>query len=488
MSIRNPAFGHPPGMSDWEPVSTITRLPPATAAVPAENRALGVLLDDGTAGRPVHVEHLPPRAGREAPWPPWVPAEIIGALADRGIHAPWSHQADAAGHAQAGRNVDHLTGTASGKSLGYLLPALTAVLVRRDRALPRADQGARRRPARLDPCRWPCRGPGRRLRRRTPTAAERDWARSHARYLLTNPDMLHRSLLPGHARWSGFFRRLRYVVIDECHDYRGVFGSHVAQVLRRLRRVVAHHAPTGGPAGRSSCWPRRRSATPAHLRQAADRAGRRGGDRGRLAARAGRVRAVGAAADRRARRGRRARLRRTATCADRRPAGRPGPAGRPRPSPSSGPGAAPRPSRWPPGGRSADARRPLADRWPPTAAGYLPEDRRELEAALRDGRAARPGRHERARAGHRRHRPGRGAHRGLARAPARRCGSRPGRAGRGGPERAGGPHRPGRPARHLPGPPPRGRCSATRSRPPCWIPATRTCSPRTCAPPRPSCP
>ena len=86
------------------------------------------------------------------------------------------------------------------------------------------------------------------------TRAERDWARSHARYLLTTPDMLHRALLPGHHRWSGFFGRLRYVVVDECHGYRGVFGSHVAHVLRRLRRVVAHHAPVeaGGSRGRSS--------------------------------------------------------------------------------------------------------------------------------------------------------------------------------------------------------------------------------------------
>ncbi len=234
-------------MSDWEPVSTIMRLPPATAAVPAENRALGVLLDDGMAGRPVHVEHLPPRAGREAPWPPWVPAEIIGALAGRGIRAPWSHQADAAGHAQAGRHVIICTGAASGKSLSYLLPALTAVLsgetvlyVAPTKALA-ADQLASIRALAL---------PGIQAAAfdGDSTAAERAWARSHARYLLTTPDMLHRSLLPGHARWSGFFSRLRYVIIDECHEYRGVFGSHVGHVLRRLRRVVAHHAPADGPA------------------------------------------------------------------------------------------------------------------------------------------------------------------------------------------------------------------------------------------------
>ena len=93
-------------------------------------------------------------------------------------------------------------------------------------------------------------------------AAERSWARAHAGYLLTTPDMLHHSLLPRHARWDGFFRRLACVIVDECHTYRGVFGSHVAQVLRRLRRVSAHHTRSiRAPLARSSCSPRPRSAS-----------------------------------------------------------------------------------------------------------------------------------------------------------------------------------------------------------------------------------
>jgi DEAD/DEAH box helicase domain-containing protein len=263
MSIRNHAFGHPPtadtlkiseyrraGCHTEEAVSTLTPLPPAGPVTLApgdgsENRALGILLDDARAGRPVHVEHIPARAGREVPWPPWVPAEVTEAFAARGIRTPWSHQALAADHAQASRNVIISTAAASGKSLGYLLPALTSVLagdtvlyVTPTKALA-ADQLASIRSLGL---------PG--VQAATfdgdSTYAERAWARSHARYLLTTPDMLHRALLPGHARWSGFFSRLRYVIIDECHGYRGVFGSHVGHVLRRLRRVVAHHAPPDG--------------------------------------------------------------------------------------------------------------------------------------------------------------------------------------------------------------------------------------------------
>src|SRR5262249_57397872 len=72
-------------------------------------------------------------------------------------------------------------------------------------------------------------------------APEREWARAHATYLITTPDMLHHMLLPRHGRWGGFFSRLTYVIVDECHGYRGVFGSHVGHVLRRVRRIAVHH-------------------------------------------------------------------------------------------------------------------------------------------------------------------------------------------------------------------------------------------------------
>jgi DEAD/DEAH box helicase domain-containing protein len=194
----------------------------------------------------MHVEHIPARAGTSAPWPEWVPTQVVDIFASRGISAPWTHQATAASHAHAGRNVIISTPAASGKSLSYLVPAITAILagetvlyITPTKALA-ADQLAA-----ITSLGVP--GLHAAVLDGDSTQAERAWARGHARYLLTTPDMLHCALLPGHARWSGFFSRLRYVIVDECHGYRGIFGSHVAHVLRRLRRVVAHHAGPDSP-------------------------------------------------------------------------------------------------------------------------------------------------------------------------------------------------------------------------------------------------
>ncbi|MFB9474730.1 DEAD/DEAH box helicase [Nonomuraea salmonea] len=135
------------------------------------------------------------------------------------------------------------TGTASGKSLAYLTPAVAASLdggtvlyLTPTKALA-ADQLRSLRALRITQLRAAC------FDGDTPFE-ERTWVRQHANYVLTNPDMLHRSILPRHAQWSSFFRRLRLVVVDECHGYRGVFGSHVAQILRRLRRACARYNST----------------------------------------------------------------------------------------------------------------------------------------------------------------------------------------------------------------------------------------------------
>jgi DEAD/DEAH box helicase domain-containing protein len=280
------AFNHlPAGVHDALGPLSVT---PVTHSVPmAKNHRSDRLQTDAASGfspgtvlhrlasgpsrsaRITHTEHLPPRAGRHAVWPDRIRAEVIAAVQAAGIEHPWAHQALAAEHALDGDSVIVATGTASGKSLAYLVPVLSALL-------DGAETPAQRTPHREAP---PPDG-GRRTGGRgsttlylAPTKAlaadqcrsvkelsqplgtavrpavydgdtpfeEREWIRQYANYVLTNPDMLHRGILPSHARWSSFLKSLRYVVIDECHTYRGVFGSHVAQVLRRLRRICARY-------------------------------------------------------------------------------------------------------------------------------------------------------------------------------------------------------------------------------------------------------
>ncbi|SEP54497.1 Helicase conserved C-terminal domain-containing protein [Amycolatopsis saalfeldensis] len=189
-----------------------------------------------------HVAELPARAAVFAPWPEWAAGEVVSAFTEAGVVTPWAHQAEAASLAKAGEHVVVSTGTASGKSLAYQLPVLseladgsgtTTLYLAPTKALG-ADQlrsvsslditGVRAASFDGD----------------TPMA-ERDWVRAHANWVFTNPDMLHRGILSAHGRWAQFFRRLSYVVVDECHSYRGVFGSHVALLLRRLRRVAEHY-------------------------------------------------------------------------------------------------------------------------------------------------------------------------------------------------------------------------------------------------------
>ncbi len=201
----------------------------------------------GRAERLTHLEVLPARAGRSADWPVWAPPDVVAALGCRGISRPWTHQVAAAEAAHAGRHVVLSTGTASGKSLGYQLPALATVLGSRGAKGQRGATVLYLAPTKAlaQDQLTSLRGLGLDLRVTTHDGdsgvEQREWARRHAEWILTNPDMLHRSLLPGHERWAAFLRSLRYVVVDECHYYRGVFGAHVSHVLRRLRRICARY-------------------------------------------------------------------------------------------------------------------------------------------------------------------------------------------------------------------------------------------------------
>jgi DEAD/DEAH box helicase domain-containing protein len=194
------------------------------------------------------VRVLPERTAALADWPDWVAPEVYAALAGSGITTLWSHQRDGMDLAQEGADVVVSTGTASGKSLVYLVPSLSAVVAGLSSATGRgatalylsptkalaADQLARLSALAV---------PGVRAATYdgdTPTE-DRRWAREHAHLVLSNPDLVHHSLLPRHRQWARFLRSLRYVVVDECHVYRGVFGSHVSAVLRRLRRVSARY-------------------------------------------------------------------------------------------------------------------------------------------------------------------------------------------------------------------------------------------------------
>jgi DEAD/DEAH box helicase domain-containing protein len=228
------------------PARRFTRVPGPeldAAREPAASPLLRRLtLDPRRAQAVTHVESLAPRLGRTTAFPSWVDPLLLRRLAGRGVEQPWLHQSAVAEHAWAGRSVVVATGTASGKSLGYLLPVLTRLL-----STPAA------RAIYLAPTKALARDQLSAIRALTLTGIraaaydgdtpreEREWVRAHANYVLSNPDMLSASLLPQHARWGAFLRGLEFVVIDECHHYRGVFGSHVAQVIRRLRRICARY-------------------------------------------------------------------------------------------------------------------------------------------------------------------------------------------------------------------------------------------------------
>ncbi|OEX95827.1 DEAD/DEAH box helicase [Corynebacterium sp. BCW_4722] len=192
-----------------------------------------------------HIEHEPAHPARFGDWPAWVQPELKQLLIDDGVALPYTHQVACADYAYAGQDVVISTGTSSGKSLGYLLPVLTTLAEDQTactlyltptkalgsdqlQAVSRFTRGVDAlssvHPAPYDGD--------------TPAEA-RSGIREQTRFVFTNPDMLHAGILSGHARWARLLRHLKYVVVDECHTYRGVFGANVALVLRRLLRLAA---------------------------------------------------------------------------------------------------------------------------------------------------------------------------------------------------------------------------------------------------------
>jgi DEAD/DEAH box helicase domain-containing protein len=223
---------------------------------------IDVLLGGGErAGRVTHLEHIPARAAEHLDWPQWADAGLVDGYRRLGVERPWRHQVVAADAAWSGRHTVLATSTGSGKSLAFWLPALSAIRAGSEAAAasPGRIEGAGRRPSVLYLCptkalaadqvnglhRLLAEGAITDVRVATcdgdTDATERRWVREHADVVLTNPDFLHFSLLPGHTRWARLLRGLRYVVVDESHAFRGVFGAHVAAVLRRLRRLAAYY-------------------------------------------------------------------------------------------------------------------------------------------------------------------------------------------------------------------------------------------------------
>ena len=197
----------------------------------------------GYAGQIIHVEEIPASPARFAePERPLLP-EFAARLNAIGTARLYTHQAAALDAVRAGRNVVVVTGTASGKTLCYNIPVVermlanssaTALYLFPTKALAQNQCG------KLTDLQLPSRWAYGTYDGDT-ASSERSWLRQNGRIILSNVDMLHHGMLPRHTAWGRFFRRLEFVVVDEMHAYRGVFGSNVALVLRRLNRICRHY-------------------------------------------------------------------------------------------------------------------------------------------------------------------------------------------------------------------------------------------------------
>ena len=205
----------------------------------------GLLEEPSIARGVVHHAVLPPREAVYAPMPPWLDPRIVAGLAGRGIERLYSHQAEAIDAVHAGEDVVVVTPTASGKTLCYALPALQAIaedpaaralFLFPTKALGQdqvTEFGELSAAAGLSIITSTYDGD-------TP-APIRSAVRAAGQVVVTNPDMLHSAILPHHTKWFQLFEQLQLIVVDELHTYRGVFGGHVANVLRRLLRICAHY-------------------------------------------------------------------------------------------------------------------------------------------------------------------------------------------------------------------------------------------------------
>jgi DEAD/DEAH box helicase domain-containing protein len=187
---------------------------------------------------------LPARPADPVPLPP-LPDPLPAALSRRGIHTLYRHQSAAFESARRGENVVLATGTASGKTLAYNLPVLASLIENPQaralylfptKALTQDQLSNLNSYLELDT--WNLKLA---IYDGDTPPPHRSQIRKTANILLTNPDMLHTGILPHHTNWDEFFRNLKFIVIDELHTYRGVFGSHVANVIRRLKRVAAFY-------------------------------------------------------------------------------------------------------------------------------------------------------------------------------------------------------------------------------------------------------
>ena len=216
-------------------------LPPAND--PAE--FLRWLKASGDGRCVTHVERIPAKAARHADWPSGLDERLVNLFAARGIRRPYTHQTAAISRVQAGKSVVVVTPTASGKTLCYNVPTLDLML-----------KDPQARAIYLFPTKALAQDQMTELHSLiealgadiktftydgdTPANA-RKAVRLAGNIVVTNPDMLHTGILPHHTKWHRLFSQLRYIVVDEMHTYRGLFGSHVANVIRRLLRVCAHY-------------------------------------------------------------------------------------------------------------------------------------------------------------------------------------------------------------------------------------------------------